>query len=199
MGTALARLLCRQIRLLRDGVTLEFPQLSDNYTPINPRLQESPPKTNELRQKNLRQNQIKFVEIPNETHHNAKRKRHRWNETKINHWIPRSKYRRNELPNIENHVAEIGIKICEASFQEKGLGRIVLSMLIRELFLKGYTKIVLDTNMNNTRAQHVYEKLGFHRVRIHENSWKNQLGELQSSIDYELFPDKFIDFSKKRT
>ena len=101
--------------------------------------------------------------------------------------------------NIENHVAEIGIKICEASFQEKGLGRIVLSMLIRELFLKGYTKIVLDTNMNNTRAQHVYEKLGFHRVRIHENSWKNQLGELQSSIDYELFPDKFIDFSKKRT
>ena len=100
--------------------------------------------------------------------------------------------------NMGNYVAEIGIKICEASFQEKGLGRIVLSMLIRELFLKGYTKIILDTNLNNTRAQHVYEKLGFHQVQIHENSWKNQLGELQSSIDYELSPDSFIDFSKGR-
>ena len=98
--------------------------------------------------------------------------------------------------NVGNHVAEIGIKICESSFQEKGLGRIVLSMLIRELFMRGYTKIILDTNKNNTRAQHVYEKLGFRRVRIHENSWKNQLGELQSSIDYELTPDEFVDFSK---
>ena len=100
--------------------------------------------------------------------------------------------------NMGNHVAEIGIKICEPSFQEKGLGRIILSMLIHELFIRGYTKIILDTNKNNTRAQHVYEKLGFRRVRIHENSWKNQLGELQSSIDYELTPDDFIDFSKGR-
>ena len=98
--------------------------------------------------------------------------------------------------NVGNHTAEIGIKICETSFQEKGLGRIALSLLIRELFHRGYTKIVLDTNKNNTRAQHVYEKLGFHKLRIHENSWKNQLGELQSSIDYELKPEDFIDFSK---
>ena len=97
--------------------------------------------------------------------------------------------------NMGNHVAEIGIKICESSFQEKGLGRILLSMLIHALFTSGYTKIILDTNQKNTRAQHVYEKLGFRKVRIHENSWKNQLGELQSSIDYELTPDDFINFS----
>ena len=97
--------------------------------------------------------------------------------------------------NMGEHIAEIGIKICEFPFQEKGLGRTALSMLIRELFLKGYAKIILDTNLNNTRAQHVYEKLGFHRVRVHENSWKNQLGELQSSVDYELSPEHFIDFS----
>ena len=99
--------------------------------------------------------------------------------------------------NKDNHVAEIGIKICETAFQERGLGRIALSMLIGELFDKGYTKIILDTNTNNTRAQHVYEKLGFHRVRINENSWRNQLGELQSSVDYELLPDYFVDFSKE--
>ena len=71
--------------------------------------------------------------------------------------------------NPKNNYYDVSY-VCETSFQEKGLGR--------------------------TRAQHVYEKLGFHRVRIHENSWKNQLGELQSSIDYELKPDDFIDFSK---
>lgn len=98
--------------------------------------------------------------------------------------------------NLGNQVAEIGIKICEVSFQERGLGRIVLSLLIGELFSKGYTKIVLDTNLNNARAQHVYEKLGFHKVQIRENSWKNQIGELQSTVDYELVPDSFIDYSK---
>lgn len=92
-------------------------------------------------------------------------------------------------------TAEIGIKICEPAFQEKGLGRVILSLLIHELFSKGYSKIVLDTNLNNLRAQHVYEKLGFRKLRIRENSWKNQLGEWQSAVDYELSPEDFVDFS----
>lgn len=93
--------------------------------------------------------------------------------------------------NNGNCVAEIGIKICEADDQEKGLGRVLLSMLIRELFSMGYEKIILDTNLKNTRAQHVYELLGFKKVRINENSWTNQVGELQSSVDYELEPEDF--------
>jgi len=101
--------------------------------------------------------------------------------------------------NVGDHIAEIGIKICNPDFRERGLGRVVLSLLIRELFSIGYSKIILDTNLQNTRAQHVYEKLGFRKVRIHENSWKNQLGELQSSVDYELTPDDFVDFSKERS
>lgn len=40
--------------------------------------------------------------------------------------------------------------------------------------------------IKNTRAQYVYELLGFKKIAINENSWKNQLGELQTSIDYEL-------------
>lgn len=47
-------------------------------------------------------------------------------------------------------------------------------------------KIVLDTNLRNKRAQHVYERLGFRRLRVNVNSWVNQLGDLQSSVDYEL-------------
>ena len=85
----------------------------------------------------------------------------------------------------ENAKYEIGIKICEFDYQEKGLGKIVLSMLIEELFHMGAQLIFLDTNLNNTRAQHVYEKLGFKRIAIHCDSWKNQLGELQSTVNFQ--------------
>jgi RimJ/RimL family protein N-acetyltransferase len=88
---------------------------------------------------------------------------------------------------IEDEVAEIGIKICEFSYQDKGYGTKALKMLIGYLFeeIKAQ-KIILDTNLDNTRAQHVYEKIGFRKVTVRTNSWKNQLGVLQSSIDYEL-------------
>lgn len=93
-------------------------------------------------------------------------------------------------------TAEIGIKICDFSEQEKGYGKILLSMLIGSLFQDlGYKKIILDTNLKNKRAQHVYEELGFTRLRVNENSWRDQLGELQSSVDYELYPEDFVDFA----
>lgn len=96
--------------------------------------------------------------------------------------------------NLGNGVAEIGIKIYNSDYQEKGLGRVILSMLIRELFDIGYLKIVLDTDFNNKRAQHVYEKLGFRQVDIKLNSWKDQLGNLCSSINYELIENNFVEY-----
>lgn len=99
--------------------------------------------------------------------------------------------------NAGNDTAEIGIKICDFSKQSKGYGKILLSMLIHSLFRDfGYQKIILDTNLNNIRAQHVYEELGFSKVRVNYNSWKNQIGELQSSVDYELVLENFNDFSE---
>ena len=97
--------------------------------------------------------------------------------------------------NLGGNVAEMGIKICNTDYQEKGLGRTILSMLITELFERGYEKIVLDTNLKNERAQHVYEMLGFRRLRVNIDSWEDQLGELQSSVDYELVPGDFQDYS----
>lgn len=94
-------------------------------------------------------------------------------------------------------TVEIGIKICDFSEQNKGYGKILLSMLIFSLFKDmGYKKIILDTNVNNKRAQHVYEELGFKKLRVRENSWKNQLGELQSFIDYEMNQGDFVNFAK---
>jgi len=84
-------------------------------------------------------------------------------------------------------VAEIGIKICDFTKHEQGLGTTLLAMFIDALFTYyGYESVVLDTNAKNTRAQHVYEKLGFVNLGVRHNSWKDQLGEWQSSIDYRL-------------
>lgn len=93
-------------------------------------------------------------------------------------------------------IAEIGIKICKTDCQNRGLGRVILSMLISWLFSQGFEKIVLDTNLTNKRAQHVYESLGFKKLRVNIDSWTDQLGNKQSAVDYELTEDNFIDSRK---
>jgi RimJ/RimL family protein N-acetyltransferase/2'-5' RNA ligase len=94
---------------------------------------------------------------------------------------------------IQDDTAEMGIKICDFSYQEKGYGTKALKMLIGYLFKEmNVQKIILDTNLNNTRAQHVYEKIGFKKIGVRIDSWKNQLGVLQSSVDYELRRKDFM-------
>lgn len=96
--------------------------------------------------------------------------------------------------NLQNGSAEIGIKICDFSMQNKGLGTIILSLFIRYLFeALGYQKIVLDTNSKNQRAQRTYERLGFKQVRVRQNAWLDQLGVAQTAVDYELTQKDFID------
>lgn len=100
---------------------------------------------------------------------------------------------------VDDTTVEIGIKICEFDYQSKGLGTRYLKLLISYLFDElEFEKIVLDTNLNNLRAQHVYEKLGFKKVRINYDSWKDQLGKLQSSVDYELTKSDYQSNSLKK-
>lgn len=94
---------------------------------------------------------------------------------------------------VEENIAQIGIKICNFNQQDKGFGTQFLKMLIDFLFNQiGYKKIILDTNLKNVRAQHVYEKIGFRKVAVNIDSWKNQLGESQSSVDYELTREDYF-------
>ncbi|WP_294351227.1 GNAT family N-acetyltransferase [uncultured Clostridium sp.] len=94
---------------------------------------------------------------------------------------------------IEENVAEIGIKICDFAYQNHGYGTTLLKMLINFLFNDMKVKeITLDTNLKNLRAQHVYEKLGFKKVRVNIDAWENQIHELQSSVDYKLLKEDFI-------
>ena len=99
--------------------------------------------------------------------------------------------------NVLGEKVEIGIKICDFTCQEKGIGRKALSMLISALFDRGIREIVLDTNLANKRAQHVYESLGFRKLRVNIDSWQDQMGRMQSSVDYSLIQDEFIDYRNK--
>lgn len=83
--------------------------------------------------------------------------------------------------------AEIGIKICDQSHQNKGIGTAVLKQLIGNLFDKeGISKIVLDTMVENTRAQKVYERLGFKNMGINHDVFVDQLGRKRSAVLYEM-------------
>lgn len=91
-------------------------------------------------------------------------------------------------------IAEIGIKICDLKNQNKGIGTTIIKLFIRCLFeVYKFEKITLDTNLNNKRAQKVYEKIGFTKVRINYDAWKNQVGDLQSSVEYELKKEDFTE------
>ncbi len=46
------------------------------------------------------------------------------------------------------------------------------------------------------RAQHVYERLGFQKVRMNVNAWEDARGVMQTSIDYALTRRDFIPFLK---
>ena len=99
---------------------------------------------------------------------------------------------------LEGNTAEIGIKICETAYQNQGYGSKLIWMLITYLFEEEVLnakfpvhRIILDTNLKNERAQHVYEKLGFTRLRVNYGSWKDQLGVLQDSVDYEMTREQF--------
>ena len=59
-------------------------------------------------------------------------------------------------------------------------------------------RIILDTNLKNERAQHVYEKLGFTRVRVNYGAWEDQLGVLQDSVDYEITRKQYMTLKVKR-
>ena len=88
-------------------------------------------------------------------------------------------------------TAEIGIKICDFALHEKGPGTTLLTIFIDALFdHMGCKKILIDTNLHNKRAQHVYEKkLGFRFLHVAKDFWKDQLGQPQSSVHYEMTPE----------
>lgn len=84
-------------------------------------------------------------------------------------------------------VFEIGIKICVIKERGKGYGAKAINLLI--MFLRDEMKakkIILDTNPNNIGAQRFYKRLGFKQTKTIENCWKDQLGNLQGAVYFEM-------------
>lgn len=97
-------------------------------------------------------------------------------------------------------IVECGWKICEADYQNRGIGTAAIRLTLMHYFtdpgfraLHPVTAAVWDTNLNNLRAQKVYEqKIGAKRLGVRENSWKDQRGAWQSAVDYRLERDTFL-------
>lgn len=98
--------------------------------------------------------------------------------------------------NLGNNTASMDIKICDLSLQNRGYGKILMSLVIAWLFDQGYREILLKVDGDNKRAQHVYEQLGFVPVATHKDSWKDQLGNLRWEIDYRLTQENFNNYAK---
>lgn len=101
---------------------------------------------------------------------------------------------------MDSGAADIGIKICEPAWQNKGYGSRLLWMLIQYLFedekVNQYIpvkKIILDTWLENKRAQHVYEKIGFVKLRVNECAWEDATGKWRDSVDYEMTRERYKD------
>ena len=98
---------------------------------------------------------------------------------------------------LGGRTCEIGIKLCRAEYQNRGLGKVILSRLIRFLLDgRGFERIVLSTTPENLRARHVYERLGFCELRVNEGSWVDQEGNPRSSVEYELTRETFRDLDR---
>ncbi|MDD2282222.1 MAG: GNAT family protein [Eubacteriales bacterium] len=101
---------------------------------------------------------------------------------------------------IREHAADPGWKICDASYQNQGYGTKIIRALFEFIFtdeaINAKTqieKIVWDTMLENKRAQHIYEtKIGARKIGVTENSWKDQVGNWRSAVDYEITREDFF-------
>jgi aminoglycoside 6'-N-acetyltransferase len=75
-----------------------------------------------------------------------------------------------EEPDPTGRHADVDIFLGPDS-QDRGLGTEVMRMVVRHLIEeRGHHRITLSTSVDNARAIHVYEKVGFRRVGVTRKS-----------------------------
>lgn len=66
-----------------------------------------------------------------------------------------------------NDIWAIDLWIGEPNFWDKGIGSKALKLIMEHIFKdKKAKKIIIDPHIDNSRAIHVYEKVGFKKVKI---------------------------------
>jgi RimJ/RimL family protein N-acetyltransferase len=100
---------------------------------------------------------------------------------------------------LENGKCSIGIKIGELPYQGKGFGKDALLTFIDYLFTSySIPQIILDTLIENVRAQSLYQSIGFKKKRINRNCWVDPEGIERSAVEMSLSKDKFYRLYKKK-
>ena len=91
-----------------------------------------------------------------------------------------------------NGIAEIGIKICVPTALNRHLGTQYLQELLRMLFKEyGFEQVVLTTSVENNRARHVYEKLGFVQTATFSfQTW--QMPHPCNALEYRLTKEAYM-------
>ena len=99
--------------------------------------------------------------------------------------------------NIKDGVADFGIKICNAEYQNKGIGTFVMRKFFKELFKNdNVNKISISTNKKNTRAIYVYKnKLNAELVK--EFEFKDANGEMQQGVEFELTKEHWKEINNR--
>jgi RimJ/RimL family protein N-acetyltransferase len=71
----------------------------------------------------------------------------------------------NRLGGHQSHVGLLGI-IVAREYRNRGMGTKMLETLIKESRKAGLKLLILDVLSSNTRARHVYEKVGFREAGV---------------------------------
>lgn len=98
--------------------------------------------------------------------------------------------------NHMNQSAEFHIMIGSTQNQNKGAGTFAVQAMLEHAFMNlNLRRVGLSCNMNNTRAQHVYEKAGFVKEGVKRKArFKN--GEFIDVIQYAILRDEFLVMRK---
>ncbi|MDO5717038.1 MAG: GNAT family protein [Tissierellia bacterium] len=98
---------------------------------------------------------------------------------------------------IKEHVAYPGWKICETSYQNRGYGMRIITLLFDFLFSNtefAIEKIQWDTLLENERAQYVYEeKFKARKINVIENAFVDQVGRQRTAVEYEMTKQEFYE------
>jgi aminoglycoside 6'-N-acetyltransferase len=92
-----------------------------------------------------------------------------------------------EEPDPTGRYADVDIFLAPGS-QDRGLGTEVMRMVVRRLIEeRGHHRITLSASVDNARAIHVYEKVGFRRVGVtRKSSLRHRSGEWEDEWLMEL-------------
>jgi len=65
------------------------------------------------------------------------------------------------LKRIDEEKAEIKRMRVSKQYQRRGIGKTILNLLEESARSKGYTRLILDTTVNQIPAQRLYENKGY--------------------------------------